>query len=108
MEYSGPELHRIHQYQDFAGRYGIGGEAFIRLVELYEIDDLESFLPALPAEAEKEALRTLIGVVGEGAAYMDWVKAGNTFELIQQWQELTGNHEQTALLFTREDTETPE
>ncbi|MFK7924335.1 MAG: hypothetical protein AB8H47_20425 [Bacteroidia bacterium] len=87
------EKHRLERYQAFRDRYEI--TAFEKLVKLYEIDDLESFLPPSPTEFEKQTLNQLIGTEGiEG--YMDYVKSNHTFELIMQWQELTQNHELNA------------
>ena len=57
---------------------------------LYEPDELLLFLPPQPTESEKAALQRLIGVQGETYGYMDYVKSNNTFELIMQWRELTG------------------
>ena len=90
------EKHRLPRYQAFAERYGISD--LETLVRLYEIDDLETFLPAQPTALERATLDTLIGVRGvEG--YMDYVKSNHTFELIMQWQERTGNQGLTALSF---------
>lgn len=90
------EKHRLHRYEQFAASYGI--QDLETLVRLYEIDDLEAFLPVHPAESEKMALQALIGVEGE-EGYMDYQKSNHTFELIMQWQEQTGNQDQTALSF---------
>jgi hypothetical protein len=81
------EAHRLERYQQFAHLWGI--EDFDRLVELYDIDQLWSALPAQPAEADRQALHALLGVTGE-AGYIDQVKSGNTFELIMQFREQTG------------------
>jgi hypothetical protein len=59
--------------------------------QLYEIDELVLFLPPQPTPAEKQALHEVIGVLGENYGYMDYVKSNNTFELIMQWKEKTGN-----------------
>ena len=63
-------------------------EAFSRL---YEVDELVLFLPQNPTQAEKEVLQELVGLQGVTYGYMDWVKTNNTFELIMQWRERTGN-----------------
>lgn len=90
------EKHRIDRYRAFAKAYTI--RDFETLVRLYEIDDLEAFLPPQPSAVERATLNELIGVKGvEG--YMDYVKSNHTFELIMQWQERTGNQGQTALSF---------
>ncbi|MEM6346530.1 MAG: hypothetical protein AAF927_21765 [Bacteroidota bacterium] len=87
------EKHRLDRYKAFRDRYDI--TEFEKLVKLYEIDDLESFLPPQPSEFEKQILNQLIGTMGmEG--YMDYVKSNHTFELIMQWQELTQNHDLNA------------
>jgi hypothetical protein len=61
------------------------------LDRLYEIDELILFLPPQPTDSEKRILQELIGLQGETYGYMDWVKSNNTFELIMQWREQTGN-----------------
>lgn len=94
------EKHRIEQYLAFADLYEIQNtETF---VSLYEIDELLAFLPHNPTGPEKSALNQLIGVKGT-SGYMDYVKSNHTFELIMQWQEMTGNHERTALFLTPKD-----
>lgn len=91
------EKHRLDRYKEFAERYNLSDlETF---VGLYEIDELEGFLPPQPSQTEKAVLNELIGVKGT-AGYMDYVKSNNTFELIMQWQEQTGNQAQTALFLT--------
>lgn len=94
------EKHRLDRYMAFADLYDIQDrETF---VALYEIDELQAFLPATPSQEEKSALNGLIGVKGV-SGYMDYVKSNHTFELIMQWQEMTGNHERTALFLTPKD-----
>jgi hypothetical protein len=61
------------------------------LEKLYELDELILFLPMQPTDKEKQALQMLIGTIGETYGYMDYVKSNNTFELIMQWRETTGN-----------------
>lgn len=82
------EAHRIDRYRRFAATYEL--ENFEVFVSLYDIDDLEGFLPPTPTEKEKQVLRELIGVKGV-AGYIDYIKNNNSFELIMQWQEQTGN-----------------
>lgn len=82
------EKHRLDQYRRFADAYQV--EDFETLVKLYDIDDLQGFLPAQPSEKEKQILRELIGVTGV-KGYIDYIKNNNTFELVMQWQEQTGN-----------------
>jgi len=90
------EKHRLDRYRAFAETYGISD--FETLVRLYDIDDLEAFLPPQPTAEEKMTLNALIGLRGvEG--YMDYVKSNHTFELIMQWQERTGNQGHTAMFF---------
>lgn len=95
-----PEQHRIAQYKRFQARYAIPEDTFETLLSLYDVDDLEAFLPAEPTAQEQQILQSLIGVKGVRSGYMDWVKSGHTFELIMQWQELTGNHSNNALFLT--------
>lgn len=102
---SHPENHRIAQYRRFQAAYDIPEANFEPLLQLYDIDDLEAFLPPSPSAAEKQILQTLIGVKGVRSGYMDWAKSGHTFELIMQWQELTGNHANTALFLTPKERE---
>ena len=79
----------MHPHTILFNKYEIENiEAFSRL---YDIDELVLFLPENPTPAEKEALRELIGVQGVTYGYMDWIKSNNTFELIMQWRERTGN-----------------
>ncbi|MEO0895851.1 MAG: hypothetical protein AAFY71_05605 [Bacteroidota bacterium] len=84
------EKHRLARYKKFAELYKLPEEKFEQFVELYEIDELQSFLPPNPSQKERQILSELIGVKGI-QGYMDWVKSNNTFELIMQWQEGTGN-----------------
>ena len=100
-----PENHRIAQYRRFQQAYDIPEASFESFVQLYDIDDLEAFLPANPSNKEKHSLHTLIGVQGVRSGYMDWVKSGHTFELIMQWQELTGNHGNSAMFLTPKERE---
>lgn len=58
---------------------------------LYDIDELILFLPSQPTQAEKKALQQISGVQGVTYGYIDWIKSNNTFELIMQWRERTGN-----------------
>ncbi|GAB4410304.1 MAG: hypothetical protein OHK0039_14570 [Bacteroidia bacterium] len=93
------EKYRLHRYRAFADLYGV--DDLETLVKLYEIEDLEAFLPAQPSPTEKQALNQLVGVKGvEG--YMDYAKVHNTFELIMQWQEMSGNVGRNAIFFTQD------
>jgi len=94
------EKARLPRYRNFCERYGI--EQFEEVVALYDIDELVGFMPPYPSEEDKLALQQLIGTRGE-AGYMDYRKSNNTFELIMQWQEKTGNFGQNALFFTQSD-----
>ncbi len=58
---------------------------------LYEIDEIVLFLPPEPTETEKAALLDVIGAQGVTYGYVDYQKSNNTFELIMQWREKTGN-----------------
>jgi len=73
----------------FCEAYGIADLALFS--KLYEMDEVILFIPRHPSPREKEALQSLVGVQGETYGYMDYVKSNNTFELIMQWRERTGN-----------------
>jgi len=73
----------------FCQAYGIKNAG--QFEQLYEIDEVVLFLPLNPTETEKAALLEVIGVQGVTYGYMDYQKSGNTFELIMQWREKTGN-----------------
>jgi hypothetical protein len=92
------ERERLPQYRNFCELYGL--EDFEQVVTLYDIDELRSFLPDQPSQGEKVALQKLVGTTGV-KGYMDYVKSNNTFELIMQWQEATGNHGNNALFFSQ-------
>ena len=81
------EAPRMDRYRQLAKKWAI--EDFDRLVELYDVDQLQQALPTEPNEKDREVLNRLIGVTGE-AGYIDQIKTGNTFELIMQFQETTG------------------
>ena len=75
--------------KQFCEIYGIEDiELFNRL---YEIDEIVLFLPPNPTDTEKRALQELVGLEGVTYGFMDYVKSNNTFELIMQWRERTGN-----------------
>jgi hypothetical protein len=80
-------MHPAHQ--QFIDNYGITDVA--TFTRLYELEELILFLPPNPSPEEKTALQQLVGTLGEGHGYMDYVKSNNTFELIMQWREKTGN-----------------
>jgi hypothetical protein len=94
------EKPRLAQYRNFCERYEI--DNFELFVALYDISEIESFMPPHPDPAEKQALNELVGTTGV-AGYMDYIKSNNTFELIMQWQEKTGSHQQNAIFFTQKD-----
>lgn len=73
---------------EFCKKYGI--ENAQEIEALYEIAELTAFMPAQPSLEEQKALQDLIGVRGE-SGYLDYAKSNNTFELIMQWRERTGN-----------------
>jgi len=95
-----PELindqHHLDKYTAFCQLYGISDIKSV--VQLYDIYELVSFLPAYPNESDKKALQQLIGV-SSSSGYMDYTKSTNTFELIMQWQEQTGKFDQHAMKF---------
>ena len=96
------EKHRIERYRNFASLYKLPDEKFEQFVELYEVDELESFMPPQPNRKERQIFRELIGVRGtEG--YMDYIKSNNTFELIMQWQEQTGNFGHAIFFTNKQD-----
>ncbi|MDX2283721.1 MAG: hypothetical protein NW241_06140 [Bacteroidia bacterium] len=90
------ERHRIGQYYRFAEIYEV--QQLDLLVRLYDVDDLEAFMPPAPSPLEKQVFNELLGVQGV-SGYMDWEKSANTLELILQWQERTGNHGLTRIEF---------
>ncbi len=90
-----PEHHRQHRYEAFCALYNIRDVALF--TSLYDIDDLERFLPLSPTPADQQALQQLVGITGNDDGYMDYAKSQNAFELILQWQELTGNHDRNAM-----------
>ena len=73
----------------FYETYGIADTRLFS--QLYEMDEVILFMPPQPSLREKEALQSLVGIQGETYGYMDFVKSNNTFELIMQWRERTGN-----------------
>ncbi len=72
----------------FCERYGLTDPQ--KIVQLYEVEELIRYLPIQPSPTERKALQTLIGTEGV-SGYMDYIRSGNTFELIMQWREATGN-----------------
>ncbi|MCI4669061.1 MAG: hypothetical protein MRZ79_13080 [Bacteroidia bacterium] len=84
------EKHRLERYRNFALLYKLPEEKFEQFVALYEISELEAFMTPEPTLKERQIFSELIGVQGV-AGYMDYIKSNNTFELIMQWQEQTGN-----------------
>jgi hypothetical protein len=93
------ERPRMKRYQAFAARYAVND--LETLVALYDIDNLESFLPPQPNEFERKVFNQLLGTKGV-VGYMDYTKEHNTFELIMSWQELTQNHDLNAISLKRD------
>lgn len=79
---------RLPLYEDFCKRYEI--EDYRTVIKLYDVDELNGFLPPEPTDAQKAALKGLIGVQ-QSSVYLDYARSTNTFELIMQWQESTGD-----------------
>ena len=94
------EKERLPKYEEFCRRYGI--EELEKVVDLYDVDELMSFVPAKPTQLEAQVMRELIGVRGQ-SGYMDYRKSNNTFELIMQWQEKTHNHDLNAMSFVKRE-----
>lgn len=90
------DKHHLDKYQAFCELYEI--EDWQRMVKLYDIFELISFLPPNPTEKEKTALQNAIGAEAE-SGYLDYKRSNNTFELIMQWQEATENWGNTAIGF---------
>ena len=82
------ETHRISRYQTFSRLYQI--KHFDLFVSLYDIDELLNFMPTNPNSMQKHVLNELIGVRG-AAAYLDYEKSNNTFELITRFQQKTSS-----------------
>jgi hypothetical protein len=93
MENPAPDSPKAVQLATFCQRYEI--EQVEKVADLYEIDELLAFLPTYPTDSEKKALQALLGVVWIDSfyGYLDWQKSTNTFELIMQWREKTGNYD---------------
>ena len=79
---------RLPLYEDFCQRYGI--QDYRTVIKLYDVDELNSFLPTEPSQEDRQALQKLVGVQSS-SGYVDYARSTNTFELIMQWQEKTGN-----------------
>ena len=92
------EKPRLPQYRNFANLYGVPEAQFEVFVGLYDIDELQAFMPPAPTAEEKSVFQELVGVQGE-KGYMDYVKSNNTFELIMQWRERTGNYGENNMRF---------
>lgn len=84
------EKHRLDRYRLFSDAYDLKESDFSTLVDLYDIDELLSFMPPKPTSNEKAVFQELIGVTGV-SGYIDYRKSNNTFELIMQWRERTNN-----------------
>ncbi|MBC7920605.1 MAG: hypothetical protein H7Z75_05885 [Ferruginibacter sp.] len=76
-------------HRQFCEAYGIEDPS--HFARLYELDEVILFLPPRPSEEERNALLNLVGLRGETYGFLDYVKSNNTFELIMQWREATGN-----------------
>ncbi len=74
--------------KEFCERYQLSNPQVVG--RLYEIAELAQHMPKNPSPLEIKALQELIGVEGQ-SVYVDYVRSGNTFELIMQWREKTGN-----------------
>lgn len=79
----------------FCQKWGITDDKTLQTVQnLYEIDQLEAFLPTYPTVEERAAFQEVIGARFDNFyGYMDYQKSSNTFEVIMQWREKTGNFE---------------
>ncbi|MFT5915631.1 MAG: hypothetical protein ACJAWV_000534 [Flammeovirgaceae bacterium] len=90
------DKHHLDKYKAFCELYGIAD--WQRMVKMYDIFELVSFLPPNPTEDEKTALQNAVGAEAE-SGYLDYKRSNNTFELIMQWQEATENWNNTAIGF---------
>jgi hypothetical protein len=93
MHFSGMEdikhdLYHLDKYQEFCELYGITD--LVQFVKLYDIYELVAFMPPNPTASEKAAFQQLVGTTTE-SGYMDYQRTNNTFELLMQWVEATGN-----------------
>ncbi len=87
MENFPHDRHHLDAYEQFAQRYEV--QDFEQLVRLYDVYELTAFLPPQPDAAQKVLFNELVGVQRE-SGYLDYARSTNTFELIMQWQERTG------------------
>ncbi|MDX2305333.1 MAG: hypothetical protein NW226_21160 [Microscillaceae bacterium] len=78
----------MNNLEDFCKQYEISEPE--QILRLYELEELLLFLPANPTEEEKLAFQELLGAQSE-SGYLDYAKSNNTFELLMQWREKTGN-----------------
>ncbi len=93
------DRHHIDMYKSFAEEWHISD--LESLVKYYDIYELRTFLPETPTQAEKQTLGDLIGVTTP-SGYMDYQKSNNTFELIMQWREKTGNLQKDKTFLNRD------
>jgi|GEM_PF-2034954 len=92
------DQHHLDKYRAFCELYEIID--FVQFVQLYDIYELVSFLPAQPTAQEKQWLNELNGAIAE-SGYLDYQRSTNTFELIMQWQERTGNFDRHSISFAK-------
>jgi hypothetical protein len=88
MENFKHDQHHLEKYIQFFEKWEL--QDFENFVKYYDIYELTAFLPPNPSSKEKETLKNLIGTTTE-SGYLDYQKSNNTFELIMQWREKTGN-----------------
>ena len=93
------EKHRQAAYEDFARRYSLADPA--KLASLYDINELNDFLPPSPTDDQKAIISRLVGLEGVPSGYIDYQKSNNTFELLMQYTEETG--QQKGITFTPKD-----
>ncbi|HAI76529.1 MAG TPA: hypothetical protein DCM08_09805 [Microscillaceae bacterium] len=77
--------------QAFCESYQIGNIALLQ--QLYEIDELVLFMPPRPTAEQVAVFNQLLGAQAD-SGYLDYTRSTNTFELIMQWREQTGQWEQ--------------
>lgn len=93
------EKDRQAAYEDFARRYELTDPA--QLAHLYDINELNDFLPPEPTKEQKSIVQNLVGLEGVPSGYIDYQRSNNTFELLMQYTEATG--QQKGITFTPKD-----
>lgn len=88
MDFPDFEKDRQAAYEDFARRYELPDAA--TLAHLYDINELNDFLPPQPNEEQKAIIQKLAGLEGMPSGYLDYRRSNNTFELLMQYTEATG------------------